>query len=102
MYRMMVVLGRMVALATAVIATRGGLERRLMGTLMATAVIATRGGLEGRLIGTLMMDMMRTLVLTAIRRTLITKPSSFWRPLETTGEYVSASISALHSSLRYL
>jgi hypothetical protein len=55
MYRMMVVLGRMVALATAVIATRGGLERSLMGTLM--------------------MDMMRTLVFTALRRTLITKTS---------------------------
>ncbi len=70
-YRMIVVLGRMVV----VITTRGGLERRLMGTLT--------------------MVMMRTLVITAMRRTLITK-TSFWRPLETTSEYSSASISTLH------
>ncbi len=31
---MMVVLGRMIALTTTVIVTRGGLERRLMGSLI--------------------------------------------------------------------
>jgi hypothetical protein len=102
MYRMMVVLGRMVALATTMIVTRGGLERRMLGTLMVTTVITTRGGLERSLMGTLMMDMMRTLVFTALRWTLITKTSPFWRPLETTSKYSSASISVLHSSFRYL
>jgi hypothetical protein len=32
------------------------------------------------LMGTWMMDMMRTLVFTVMRRTLITKTSTFWRP----------------------
>ncbi len=81
MYRMMVVLGRMVTLVTVVITTRGGLDRRLMGTLT--------------------MTMMRTLVITSMRRTVITN-TSFRRPLETTSEYSSESISVLHSSLRYL
>ncbi len=67
-----------------------------------SAVIATRGGLERSLMGTLMMDMMRTLVFTTMRRTVITKTSPFWRPLETTSEYSSASFSTIHSSFRYL
>jgi hypothetical protein len=67
--------GHSVALLSFVASPSLGLLRGIMDAL-AAAMNATMGGLERRLMGTLTTTMMRTLITTVMRRTLITNSTS--------------------------